>query len=180
MILLIGVIQKERYNTMENKIVLPEMEKPKEPTATTLAEVEKLNNQLSTKDGKWVYSNEHGIVWAPNFEDDMGRGTPPPVEPPPSILGELVEWGKTLDLDGVKENSVMIVKLSPKNPVASQYMQEAIVNMVLAPRSDRLKDKKLTVLFMTTEDSIELIEERDMEQAGWVKKKESVIISPFK
>jgi hypothetical protein len=55
----------------------------------------------------------------------------------------------------------------------------AIVQGILMPRQEILKDKKIGVLFMTTEDSIELLSEEDMNKAGWVKKDKPLIINPF-
>lgn len=167
---------------MENRqIVTPQMEDHNVPTEQEIQNIiNKYNDAKKQAKGEWVYSNEHGIVWR-SFETDLMGGTPQlpnPTSPPP-ILSELIQWGKSLDLDSIKENSVMVVKLSSKNPYHAEQMQRGIVNMVLAPRAEKLKDKKLTVLFMTTEDDISIIEESEMEQAGWQKKNKSIIINPF-
>jgi hypothetical protein len=165
----------------EKKIINPMEPQPKTemPDEAMLREMARWNTDKKGANGEWVYCKEHGIVWVDNHGDLMG-GTPTPPNAPPSILGDLVKWGETLDLDSIKPNSVMVIKLAPKTAVAAQRIQQGIVNMILAPRAEKLKDKKLTVLFMAADDSIELIEESEMESAGWQKKNKSVIIDPFK
>jgi hypothetical protein len=172
---LIGVIQKERY-TMENKIINP-MEQQLKEQFPLESKIRNMNQTKGDVKGEWVYSQEHGIVWKPTPEDLMG-GTPslPTPPTPPSLLTDLVQWGKTLDLDNIKPNSVMVIKLNSQNSVHAQQMQQGIVNMVLAPRAEKLKDKRLTVLFMASDDNIELIDEQEMESAGW-KKKEKLLIT---
>jgi len=150
------------------------------PDNATIQAINRYNQAKKEEVGEWVYSQEHGIVWNPTSQDLMGGTPPPPKESPPSLLGDLVQWGKTLDLDNVKPNSVLIVKLSGNDSMHAQRMQQGIISMVLAPRAEKLKDKKLTVLFMASDDNIELISEEDMNEAGWQKKEKSIIIEPFK
>jgi len=166
---------------MEKKIITnTNPAKEPMPDAAMQREIYKLNQQGSSTGGTWVYSDEHGIVWAPKWQDDMGQGTPPPdPKTPPPLLSELVQWGKSLDLDSIVPNSVMIVKLAERDPVSAQRIHQSIVSMVLAPRAEKLKEKKLTVLFMATDDDISIISEEDMESAGWQKKDKSLIINPY-
>jgi hypothetical protein len=175
----IGIIQRER-NTMENKIITPIMDsQPTGPSPDMLAKLKEWNE--TCKGGEWLYSNEFGLVWKSACADLMGGApTPPNPSTPPSLLGELVRWGNTLDLDSVKPNAVLTIKLSSQNVVHAQQMQKAIISMVLAPRAEKLKDKRLTVLFMAHNDDISLIEESEMEEAGWQKKDPTLIVSPFK
>lgn len=152
---------------------------PSGPSPELLTKLKEWNE--SCKGGEWVYSNEFGLVWKSSCADLMGGApTPPNPTSPPSLVSELVSWGNTLDLDAVKPNSVMVIKLSSQNSVHAQRMQQGIVSMVLAPRAEKLKDKRLTVLFMASDDDISLLDESEMEEAGWQKKDKSLIISPFK
>jgi len=168
---------------MENKIIDPFTEKPPvaRPDEQESSEMERYNKKRTPhEEGEWVYSQEHGIVWKSTAGDLMGGTPTPPGNPPPPILSDMVKLGNTIDMDAIKPNSVMVIKISPKNPYQAAGLQKGIIEMVLTPRAETLKDKKLTVLFMATEDSIELISPEEMEDAGWVKKDKPLIINPFK
>lgn len=84
----------------------------------------------------------------------------------------------TIDFEGLKPDSVIVVKIPPQNPRYHAMMHSAIVRGVLQPRVELLKGKRIGVLFMTTEDSLEVLTEEDMNRAGWVKKEPSRIIIP--
>lgn len=142
--------------------------------------VKELNDQLSNDDGEWRVSREYGIVWCPNQGDRMGQplGVPSPSTPPP-VLEDLVKWGNQLDFDNVKENSVVLIKVCVDDPFHLQMMQNVIVKQVLNPRIEKLKEKKVCVLFMRAGDDISIMDEDDMSRAGWTKTNKSLIINPF-
>jgi hypothetical protein len=82
-----------------------------------------------------------------------------------------------LDFDGVKENSVVLIKVCVDDPFHLQMMQNVIVKQVLTPRIEKLKEKKVCVLFMRAGDDISIMDETDMAKAGWEKKEKSRIIT---
>lgn len=84
----------------------------------------------------------------------------------------------SIDFENLKPNSVLVIKMPAQNPMYHARLRAAIVQGILQPRMELLKEKKLGVLFMTTDDSIELLSEEDMNKAGWVKKEPSLIIKP--
>ena len=92
---------------------------------------------------------------------------------------EAATLSTTIDFENIKPNSVLVIKIPAANPGYHARVHAAIVQGILNPRIEILKEKKLGVLFMTTEDEIELLSEEDMNKAGWVKKDKSSIISPF-
>ena len=156
--------------------------KPVELTAEEqlLKQVEQLNNETELDKGEWRVSNQYGIVWCPNVADRMGTplGVPSPSTPPP-VIGELVKWGNTMDFDNIAENSVVIIKLNINDPFRVQMMQRVIAKQVLEPRIEKLKEKRVCILFMQAEDDISVMTEAEMESAGWTKTNKSLIISPF-
>lgn len=177
---LIGVTTKRKKNQMEKTTIeVPQMTPaPNQPSQKILDDIELWNKQA--KDGEWAYSQEFGLVWIPVC-NDMRGGVPNTLTPPtpPSVVTELIAWGKTLDFESLKPNSVLVIKLNPNNPMAAARMQQGIVAIVLAPRNEVLKSKKITVLFMSFEDDISSLDEQEMEQAGWHKKEKSLIIKPY-
>ena len=58
-----------------------------------------------------------------------------------------------------------------------QMMQQVIARQVLQPRIEKLKEKKVCILFMQAEDDISVMTEEEMNQAGWEKKEKSRIIT---
>lgn len=138
-----------------------------------------LNKLANEKDGQWVQSSEFGLAWVPSPADRMGAKPTPP-SAPPEILKELVNFGKTLDINNIPEKSVVVVKIGTKDPQAAQALQMNIIRQILEPRREQLQAKKLTVMFMSAEDDISSIPEEDMNQAGWFKKEKSLIITPDK
>jgi hypothetical protein len=53
-----------------------------------------------------------------------------------------------------------------------------IVRQVLEPRFDKLKEKHVTVLFLSSKDDISVLTEKDMEVSGWIRREPSRIIIP--
>lgn len=139
--------------------------------------VKELNEQLSNDDGEWRVSSEYGIVWCPNFANKENKPLGVPPTTPPPGLEELVQWGNQLDFDNVKENSVVLIKVCVDDPFHLQMMQNVIVKQVLNPRIEKLKEKKICVLFMRAGDDISIMDEDDMKKAGWEKKEKSRIIT---
>ena len=105
-----------------------------------------------------------------------------PQDPQTELVTEdaeaIVKFGGTIDFDAAPKNSVLVVKISTEDHLYSNNIQMGIIERVLKPRMDILKEKRLTVLFMAANDDISLITEADMLKAGWVKKEPSLIVTP--
>jgi hypothetical protein len=85
---------------------------------------------------------------------------------------------KSIDLESMKKNSVLVVKLDASNPYHAAQVQHSLVKYILEPRSETLRNKAISVLFMAHDDDIDILQEEDMNRAGWVKKDKPLIITP--
>lgn len=153
---------------------------PTPPSQETLDEISKLNEQLTDKNGEWVYLEGTGLVWKPTIGDLMGAKVSDTVkspEAPGKLLRELVEIGKGIDFDNLPENAVVLIKLNTDNPMRFEALQRGIVKQVLDPRFAKLKEKRICILFLQSGEDISIMTEEDMGQAGWEKKEKSRIIT---
>jgi hypothetical protein len=150
-----------------------------EPTDKTLKFIDDLNNQLTNEKGRWTYVKDVGACWVPIISptSPAAPAVPSPSNPPP-LLGELIEWGNTLDFDNIPHNAVVLIKLDVGDPFRVQMMQRIITKQVLEPRIEKLKERHICILFMQAEDDISIMTEEEMKKAGWVKKEPSIIITP--
>ena len=150
----------------------------KEPTDEMVKQIKEMNEQANTKEGSWIWADGIGLVWQPSLRD---AGSPAPGVPspssPPILLESIVKWGNEIDFDNITENAVVLIKLNVDEPIHLQLMQNAIVKQVLNPRIEKLKEKKVCVLFMRADDDISVMTEEDMNKAGWEKKEKSRIIT---
>ena len=171
---------------MENNLITPEIESKNREIElqkfNNLLDkyVSELNEALPTQEGQWCNTPEYGLVWVPAPGDKMGVQQVAPNPPyPPEVLKALVNFGNTLDLENVAIGSILIVKLGSKDPRAAAMLQMNIVQQILEPRRKQLQEKKLTVMFMASEDDISVMSPKQMEEAGWIKKDKNLIINPF-
>ena len=153
------------------------------PTTETEAEqvkklLDELNESLKDKEGQWIYVDGVGPCYSPYPLDPMGKplGVPPNTTPP-SIIESIAKWGGSIDFDNIPQNAVVLIKLNVDNPMRVQMMQQVIARQVLQPRIEKLKEKKVCILFMQAEDDISVMTEEEMNQAGWEKKEKSRIIT---
>ena len=102
----------------------------------------------------------------------------PKLELTPAEETAVANIDKTIDLAGAPNNSVLVIKISTEDHLYANNLQMGIIQRVLEPRREILKEKRLTVLFMARGDDISLLTEEDMDKAGWVKKEPSLIIKP--
>lgn len=165
---------------MEKKIIIPETDKIIEKIdikEEMLKEVDKLNEALTDRKGEWFYDSYNGICWKPNpIEWDMGN-TPTPPSPPSPLLKELINIGKSIDFNSLTENSVLIIKIKVDGTIRFEMLRQAITKQVLAPRFEILKQKKICVLFLESNDDISVMTEREMNEVGWEKKEKNRIIT---
>ena len=80
--------------------------------------------------------------------------------------------------DEVKTNSVLVIKIDASNPTRFGQFQQSIVKHLLEPRMEMLKEKKLSIVFMGTNDDISVLDEKEMNKLGWFKKEKNLIITP--
>ena len=160
---------------MDNKIIDIEATVIPDPTQEekSLKLIDELNNKISDNSGEWKYINGHGICWCPSLaEIQMGHPVTPVVPSPatpPSLLGEIVQWGNTIDFDNIPQNAVVLIKLDVSDPFRVQMMQKVIAKQVLEPRIEKLKEKHTCILFMQSGDDISVMTEAEMNKAGWIK-----------
>ena len=109
--------------------------------------------------------------------DSMGGKSVVVEKKPNPLVDGLLEWGN-IDFDAIVPNSVILVKVNSDDPEYSHGFQMGVIKHILEPRFKMLKEKKVTVLFMTDKDSIEILTEADMAKAGWQKIEKSLIIKP--
>lgn len=110
--------------------------------------------------------------------EETGTEMVPVSVKPNALVDGILEWGKIVDLDNVPDRSVLLIKVNVSDPQYAHHFQMGVVKHILEPRFEKLKDKKITVLFMGSEDDISILTEKDMEKSGWIKKEQSRIIIP--
>jgi len=109
--------------------------------------------------------------------EEAGTELVPLAVKPNALVDGILEWGKVIDLDNVPDKAVLLIKVNVSDPQYAHHFQMGVVKHVLEPRFEKLKDKKVTVLFMGSEDSIDILTEEDMAKSGWEKKEKSRIIT---
>jgi hypothetical protein len=102
-----------------------------------------------------------------------------PEKKPNALVDGILEWGGVMDLDNVPERSVLLIRVNVDDHQYAHHFQMGVVKYVLEPRFEKLKEKKVTVLFMGSQDDISILTEADMAKSGWKKVDKSVIINPF-
>jgi len=158
---------------MDNKIIDIEATVTPDPTPEekVLKLIDELNDKVSNNEGEWLYDKTLGIIWKPNIQVMPGSsapGVPSPATPPP-LLGEIVQWGNTIDFDNIPYNAVVLIKLDVSDPFRVQMIQKVIAKQVLEPRIEKLKEKHTCILFMQSGDDISVMTESEMNKAGWIK-----------
>lgn len=89
---------------------------------------------------------------------------------------KLIEINNVIDFDNLAPNSVIVLKIGG-DMGHKMRMHQAFVRFAQS-KSNLFEEKKLTVLFLEPEDSLEVLTEEDMDKAGWQKKEKSLIIRP--
>jgi len=102
------------------------------------------------------------------------------LEFPPSkvVLPAETDVAITINIDDIKQNSILLVKL---NIEPEQKMTIfPILAKLFAPYASQLKNKKVSIMMLTLNENIEIVDEAEMNQSGWFKKEKSLIINPYK
>lgn len=105
-------------------------------------------------------------------EDNYPAGTPPQTPPQPTETVEveankIVSLDKIVNLDELKENSVIALRFPEPTPLVIK-----IVSMFGQRYGDQLRKKNISVILIGPDDNIETLDEVKMEQLGWVRKQE--------
>jgi hypothetical protein len=82
----------------------------------------------------------------------------------------------TLNIDDIKPNTVLVINVDVDGPEQKMAVAPAFAKL-LAPYIPTLKEKRVTVMLMSVNESINLITEEEMNKAGWEKKEKSRIIT---
>lgn len=82
-----------------------------------------------------------------------------------------------LNVDDIKPNSILVINVDVESPVHKMAVAP-VFSKLLAPYTRKLQEKKVTVMLMTLNESINTVTEEEMNRAGWHKKEESLIIKP--
>jgi len=109
--------------------------------------------------------------------EETGTEMVPVAVKPNALVDGIVEWGKVIDLDNVPDKAVLLIKVNVDDPQYAHHFQMGVVKHVLEPRFEKLKEKKVTVLFLGSQDDISILTEADMAKSGWEKKDQSRIIT---
>ena len=89
---------------------------------------------------------------------------------------KMIEIDNVIDFNKVEPNSVIVLRLGG-DMGHKMRMHQAFIRFAQS-KGDLFKEKKLTVLFLEPEDSLKVLDEKEMEAAGWTKKEKSLIIKP--
>lgn len=88
----------------------------------------------------------------------------------------IINLDKTINFDTLEPNSVIVLKIGGDGGHKIR-LHQAFVRYVQS-KGSLFKDRHFTVLFLEPEDSLNVLTEKDMESAGWVKKEKSLIVKP--
>lgn len=138
--------------------------------------MKELTEEQKTLAVDMVKTLEAEVVASEKAEKEGVETKPVEAKPNPLVDG-IVEWGKTLDFENIPANSVLAIKVNVEDPQYAHHFQMGVVRHVLEPRFSLLKDKKVTVLFMSHKDDLSILTEADMKKSGWIKQEPSRIIT---
>lgn len=85
----------------------------------------------------------------------------------------------TINFEELKPNSVIIIKIDPEG------MQQRIaatqqIAMALRPFMSKAKEKGIAFILMSDTESMDVVDEIEMNRLGWYKKEKSQILQPGK
>ena len=101
----------------------------------------------------------------------------PEEQQPPAELQFPADHVTIISVDDIKPNSILVVHVDV--PPESKGAVAPSIAKLLSPFAKILQEKHVTVMIMSPHESIELIPEEVMSNAGWEKKAKSLIINPF-
>jgi len=77
---------------------------------------------------------------------------------------------KVLSLDELPEHSFIVLTVDVPGPMEKYQASDSIVGK-LNEHKNIFKDRKLTLIVMTTKETIDILTEEEMNQIGWFRKK---------
>lgn len=83
-----------------------------------------------------------------------------------------------INIDDIKPNTVLVINIDVNTPEEKMACAPAF-GKLLAPYAAILKEKRVTVMLMSTKENISQISEEEMANFGWEKKGKSLIINPY-
>jgi hypothetical protein len=103
---------------------------------------------------------------------------PAPTVPLPTTVDLTPATGTVvLDFNELKNNSVVVIKIAPKEMSQRMAATEQIAT-ALRPFRDLIKSKNIAFIVMGIGETMETVDENQMNSVGWYKKEESRIILP--
>ncbi len=84
----------------------------------------------------------------------------------------------TINIDDIKPNTILCITVKVANPIEKMQMAP-MLSKLFSPFASKLREKGVTVMIMSQNESIDLITEEEMNAAGWEKKAKTLIINPF-
>lgn len=84
---------------------------------------------------------------------------------------------KVINIDELNPNSVVVIKISAEGMQQRMAATQQIA-MALRPLRDLIQTKNIAFIVMGTNEAFEVLDEEQMNQIGWYKKEESLIVVP--
>ena len=76
---------------------------------------------------------------------------------------------ETLSVDDIPTNSFLVIKVDVAGPM-EKYIAASRMAISLEPYAKIFREKNITIMIMTPKESISILTEEEMNQAGWVRK----------
>ena len=84
----------------------------------------------------------------------------------------------SINIDDLKPNTILAIYLDVESP-EEKMMAAPTFAKLFNPYAKQLREKKISVMLLTTNEKIDLVSEDEMNQMGWFKKEKSLIINPY-
>ena len=83
-----------------------------------------------------------------------------------------------INIDELKTNSVIVIKINADG-IQQRVAATQQIAMALRPVAPKLKEKGVVLIVMANDESMEVLDQEQMNTMGWFKKEQSSIINPF-
>ena len=83
-----------------------------------------------------------------------------------------------ININELKTNSVIVIKINADG-IAQRVAATQQIAMALRPVAPKIKEKGVVLIVMANDESMEVLDEEQMNAMGWFKKEQSSIINPF-
>lgn len=82
-----------------------------------------------------------------------------------------------INFDELKPNTVIIIKIAPEG-IQQRILATQQIAKALQPFRDKIKERGIVLLVMSTDETFETVDEEQMNSMGWFKKEVNRIIVP--